>query len=107
LRFIRAPSRGSKDKNFTCALVERRLSILNRHLSFSTLTPPTPRACGAAAVEEICATIDRDRLTASRKILTFLRDHADPSDCGRRPPADPRRRDSPLVQRPRAAFFGT
>jgi hypothetical protein len=52
-----------------------------------SLEPMPTTASGAKAIEEIFAEISSDRLTASRKILSYLRESGDPkplADAGRR-----------------------
>jgi hypothetical protein len=56
-------------------------------VEIDTLEPVPSRTTGAAAVEEIFAEISRDRLTAARKMLAFLKANPDP-----RPIADAARR---------------
>jgi hypothetical protein len=59
----------------------------DRGVEIDTLEPAPLERSGPGAIEDIFAEINRDRLTASRKILTFLRDSADPkplADAARR-----------------------
>jgi len=58
-----------------------------RGVEIDKLEPAPLEASGPAAIEEIFSEVDRDRLTASRKVLAFLRDHPDPgplADAARR-----------------------
>jgi hypothetical protein len=56
-------------------------------VEIDALEPAPLDSSGPAAIEEIFAHVNRDRLTASRKVLTFLKDNPDP-----RPLADAARR---------------
>src|SRR6185295_15987057 len=47
-------------------------------LHLDALEPLTPAANGDEAVAEIFADVSKDRLTAARKILGYLRDHQSP-----------------------------
>jgi hypothetical protein len=54
---------------------------------FDTLEPLTPKESGAQAVDEIFADVSRDRATAARKVLGYLKANPDPrplTDAARR-----------------------
>ena len=50
----------------------------DKGIHIDTLEPVALKATGAAALEEIFADVSQDRLTASRKILTYLKESPDP-----------------------------
>jgi hypothetical protein len=56
-------------------------------LQFDTLEPLTPKASGAEAVDEIFAELSKDKTTAARKVLGYLKANPDPrplTDTARR-----------------------
>ncbi len=50
----------------------------DKGIHIDTLEPVALKATGAAALEEIFADVSKDRLTASRKVLTYLKESPDP-----------------------------
>jgi hypothetical protein len=64
-----------------------RGSSTDKGIHVDTLEPAPLKASGAAAIAEIFAEVNTDRLLASRKMLSFLHDHPDPKpiiDAARR-----------------------
>jgi hypothetical protein len=56
-------------------------------LAFDTLEPMTPKASGHEAVDEIFANLSKDKLSAARKVLGYLKANPDPrplTDAARR-----------------------
>ena len=56
-------------------------------LKFDTLEPAMPKSKGASAVDEIFADLSKDKTTAARKVLGYLKDNPDPrpiTDAARR-----------------------
>lgn len=56
-------------------------------LKFDTFEPEAPKAKGAAAVDEIFADLSKDKATAAKKVLGYLKENPDPrpiTDAARR-----------------------
>jgi hypothetical protein len=56
-------------------------------IKFDAFEPATPKSKGAAAVDEIFADLSKDKATAARKVLGYLKDNPDPrpiTDAARR-----------------------
>src|SRR5262249_59299555 len=54
---------------------------------FGRFEPATPKSKGAAAVDEIFADLSKDKATAAKKVLGYLKDNPDPrpiTDAARR-----------------------
>jgi hypothetical protein len=55
----------------------------NEGAHIDALEPLAPSASGDEAIAEIFADASKDRLTAARKTLAYLKDHPDPTDFAR------------------------
>lgn len=56
-------------------------------IKFDTFEPATPKSKGVAAVDEIFADLSKDKATAAKKVLGYLKDNPDPrpiTDAARR-----------------------